>query len=142
MENNRLLKLFYASALADAAYHYGKHGIMDAVTEEKKARQAAAAEMQLKQLGIDTLETLYEKFSNVFGCASWSYNEFEDGKSSEATTTGCMLCTIAKKQGAAKPCDAFCINPFTAFAEKVGYKLEVKSTLWEGAECRFLHTGK
>lgn len=39
MENDRLLKLFYTAALADAAYYYGKHGIMEDVIKEKQAHR-------------------------------------------------------------------------------------------------------
>jgi hypothetical protein len=142
MDKERVLKLFYAASLADAAYYYGKHWIITEVIEEKRESQIRNAESQLAQLGIGNLEQLYQKFYDIFGCASWSYREDDKGDSPEATTTSCMLCAIAKKQGAAKPCEPFCINPFTAFAESLGHTLEVKSTLWDGAECRFSHEVK
>ncbi len=142
MENNRLLKLFYAAALADAAYYYDKHGITADVTDEKREHQIRSSETQLRQLGVESLEQLYKTFSEIFGCASWNYIKPDKNGISEATTTSCLLCTIAKKQGSAKPCGPFCINPFTAFAEKLGYGLEVKSTLWDGQECCFSHREK
>lgn len=142
MEKDRLLKLFYAAALADAAYYYGKFGIIEEVTEEKKKKQSLSSKTQLEQLGIEDLGQLYHRFSETFGCASWNFNEGKNGEDSNATTTSCMLCALAKKQGSARPCDAFCINPFTSFAENLGYTLEVKSTLWDGPECCFSHTVK
>ena len=141
-ENNRLLKLFYAGALVDAVNYYSKHGILEDVTREKREHQMQSAATQLKQLGVENLEQLYSKFSKIFGCAAWNYNETDKSKASEATTTSCLLCAIAKKQGTEKPCTVYCINPFTAFADTLGYELEVKSTLWESPECRFVHKSK
>ena len=128
-DTNRLLKLFYAGALVDAVYNYDSHGILEAVTEEKKSRQQVSAAMQLKQLEIEDLSQLYDTFSSIFGCAAWNFDT-QTAEKPEARTTSCLLCAIAKKQGTAKPCDAFCINPFTAFADTLGYELEVASTLW------------
>lgn len=137
-ENERLLKLFYAGALVDAVFNYERHGILEEVTEEKKLRQEKSAQIQLKQLSIESLPQLYEKFSQIFGCANWSFKD-EDGNAAEATTTTCILCALAKKQGTEKPCNLFCINPFKAFAKSLGYELNVTSTLWDGAECCFNH---
>ncbi len=136
-DTNRLLKLFYANALVDAVHHYGKHGILEEVRREKQALQQQSAAGQLKQLGISELPELYTKFSAIFGCAAWKFTE-ED--SAEATTTTCLLCALAKKLGTERPCDLFCINPFAAFAEALGYHLEAASTLWDSPECRFVHT--
>lgn len=138
-ENERLLQLFYAGALVDALYNYEKHGILEEVTEEKKARQEKSAQIQLKQLGINSLAQLYDKFSKIFGCANWSFND-ENENNFEATTTTCILCALAKKQGTEKPCNLFCINPFKAFATSLGYDLKVTSTLWDGVECCFTHS--
>ncbi len=137
-ENERLLKLFYAGALVDAVLNYERHGILEEVTEEKKLRQEKSAEIQLKQLSIESLPQLYEKFSQIFGCANWSFKD-EDENTSEATTTTCLLCALAKKQGTEKPCNLFCINPFKSFVKSLGYELNVTSTLWDGAECCFTH---
>jgi hypothetical protein len=138
MDNEKkTLQLFYAAALADAAYHYGKKGIFDEVTAEKKELQERAASTQLMQLGVKTVPALYTVFSDLFGCAGWSVEETSDGW--EAVTPSCLLCALAKKQGAPQPCGPFCINPFTAFAEALGHRLEVTETLWDGNRCRFYH---
>lgn len=55
------LQLFYASALADSAYHYGRHGVMEEVTEEKRKAQQLAATTQLARLGITSLEEAYRR---------------------------------------------------------------------------------
>jgi len=136
-DTSRLLKLFYANALVDAVHHYGTHGILEEVRREKQALQQQSAAMQLKQLGIGELSELYTKFSAIFGCAAWNFTEAD---SAEATTTTCLLCALAKKQGTERPCELFCINPFAAFAKALGFHLEAAATLWEGPECRFVHT--
>ena len=132
------LQLFYAGALADAASHYGKNGIMEKVTAEKKELQKHTAAAQLKQLGISDLETVYGELQEIFGCADWKIRE-ENPEAGTlcAETSNCMLCAIAKKLGAPKPCYPFCINPFAAYAEVFGYELNVESTLWDGNSCVF-----
>lgn len=138
MDNGKkTLQLFYAAALADAAYHYGKNGILDDVTAEKKELQERAASSQLMQLGIKTVPELYTVFSHLFGCVGWTVEETHGGW--EASTASCLLCALAKKQGAPQPCKPFCINPFSAFAEALGHRLEVAETLWEGNQCLFLN---
>jgi hypothetical protein len=140
IDEMKTLQLFYAGALSDAAYHYGRHGVLEAVTLEKKKRQDEAAPGQLRQLGIQDLPGLYSRFAEIFGCADWRLET--EGDCVRAETTVCMLCGIAKKQGSAKPCDPFCINPFSAYARAFGYELHVQETLWEGKRCLFVNRRK
>ena len=133
----KTLQLFYAGALSDAAYHYGKNGIMETVTREKKKHQEEAAPSQLRQLGIEDLPGLYSRFARIFGCADWRLSVEAD--CIRAETPVCMLCAIAKKQGSPRPCHPFCINPFSSYAEVFGYELDVQETLWEGTRCLFVN---
>ena len=138
MQNDiKTLQLFYAGALADSVKHYHDAGILEVVTEKKAKLQAMTAAPQLKQLGINNPEELFNYFSRVFGCIQWEF----DNSASSPTATGkhCLLCSIAKKMNTAMPCDVYCINPFRAFlnAMNPSHKLEVKETLWEGEKCVF-----
>lgn len=135
-DSERKLRLFYAGALSDAAFYYGKYGIVDKVIKDKKRLQSLTAANQLKQLGIDSIESLYTVFTQIFGCAQWILKEKND-EGVTATTESCLLCSIAEKQGSPKPCDLFCINPFSIFAESLGYDLKVEQTLWDGDRCTF-----
>jgi len=139
-ETLRTLQLFYAGALSDAAFHYGRNGIMETVTAEKKKLQEEAAPGQLRHLGITDLKSAYTVLGGIFGCANWNLAS-EEG-CVKAETSGCMLCAIAKKQGSPKPCYPFCINPFSSYARVFGYELQVEETLWEGKKCIFVNTRK
>ncbi len=132
----KTLQLFYSAALSDAAFHYGEHRIFDDVTEKKRISQNYMAETQLRNLNISSLEELYQRFSEIFGCAEW--NTDTEGDSVAAESASCMLCGIARKQGAPQPCRPFCINPFTSYAQALGYSLDVKETLWDGERCLFV----
>lgn len=131
----KTLQLFYAGVLADSVHHYGKRDILDEVTAEKANDQAAAASSQLKYLGIEDVKTLFEKFSRIFGCAAWQIKE--KAEDFEAVSSSCLLCAVAKKRTTEKPCALYCINPFREYSRVLGFNMSVKSTLWEGAECRF-----
>ncbi|MCB2173484.1 hypothetical protein KQH65_12160 [archaeon] len=133
----KTLQLFYAAALADATYHYGRHRVLDTVTNEKKAAQDLAAPSHLRALGVTDLPGIYRRFSELFGCAAW--NVEESGETVTAEAGSCMLCALAKKQGAPQPCRPFCINPFAAFAKELDYELDVEETLWDGRRCRFVN---
>ncbi|MBI9107906.1 MAG: hypothetical protein JEZ04_14250 [Spirochaetales bacterium] len=78
--------------------------------------------------------------AELFGCANWTVSETEDEVTAVSDT--CTLCAIAKKQGAPQPCRPFCINPFAAFSEELGYGLEVQKTLWESERCIFISKRK
>jgi len=136
-DETKILQLFYAAALSDAAYHYGRHRVFDKVTQEKKEQQVFSAKRQLSQLGIEGLTDVYKRFSQIFGCALWSIEE-KNGVIT-ASSNSCLLCALARKQGSPQPCRPFCINPFTAYAAEFGYELDVQETLWDGERCLFVH---
>jgi len=132
------LQLFYAGLMVDAAANFERFGVLEAVREKKAREQALAAPAQLAQLGIRTPRELFERFAEIFGCASWVVEE-KTGGGVLAETRGCLACAIAKKRGEGRPCDLYCINPFRGLASALQppRRLEVEETLWDGKICRF-----
>ena len=132
------LQLFYAGLMVDAAANFEQFGVLDRVAEKKAREQALAAPAQLAQLGIRAPAQLFERFSQIFGCARWEVREEADGAVSAETNT-CLACAVARKRGAGRPCRLYCINPFTGLAGALNpaRSLEVLETLWEGKRCRF-----
>lgn len=137
-KEHKILQLFYAGVLADSVRNYENAGILESVTEGKLLQQQRAAALQLKQLEIDSVESLFNNFSRIFGCIDWKVDSQEEEY--RATGEKCLLCIIAKSMGTAQPCSIYCINPFKSFASVIGqgYKLSVKETLWNGSKCEFL----
>lgn len=132
------LQLFYAALMVDSAAVFEKLDATERVAEWKAAGQAAAASGQLARLGITTPASLFTRFMEVFGCARWAIEE-EDGGTTIATARSCLACGIAKRRGAGKPCELYCINPFRALlaAMTPAARLEVDETLWDGTRCLF-----
>jgi len=137
-KEHKILQLFYAGVLADSVRNYENAGILESVTEDKLLHQQKAASLQLKQLEIDSVESLFTNFSRIFGCIDWKVDSHEEEY--RATGEKCLLCIIAKSMGTAQPCSIYCINPFKSFASVIGpgYKLSVNETLWNGSKCEFL----
>lgn len=132
----KTLQLYYSAALLDSLKQYEKNNILEKVTSEKKEIQKLSAKAQLNHLQIDDIEKLYSDFAKIFGCANWELMH-KDKETVTFKTSTCLLCALAKKQQAPKPCDMFCINPFKALAKELGYNLEIKETLWEQNKCVF-----
>lgn len=136
-EEFKLLQLFYAGVLADSVNHFEKAGILEKVTETKFNQQQFAASAQLKQLGINSAEELFDRFSKIFGCIQWKVRA--DKERFIAMGESCLLCSISKKIGTAQPCYIYCINPFKSFAKALepSLNLRVNETLWDGPKCEF-----
>jgi hypothetical protein len=138
-ETTRLktLQLFYAGLVVDAARQYAKQGVLERVTEDKKAEQAAAAPAQLARLGIGTPEGLFATFTEIFGCADWKVER--EGELVRARASNCLACALAKRLGAPSPCAISCVNPFQGLAAALPdpRELRVAETLWEGKACVF-----
>jgi hypothetical protein len=134
----RTLQLFYAALMVDSAINFERLGATEKVAGWKAPEQAAAAVAQLAQLGVSDAASLFGRFSELFGCARWEMARDVTG-TVEATTTTCLACAIAKRRGAGRPCDLYCINPFRGLAAALSpaHGLEVEETLWEGRRCRF-----
>jgi hypothetical protein len=133
----RILQITYAAQLADSVKRYGQAGILEAVTEEKRAERRAAGAAQAAQLGITAPEQAFTASAELFGCADWTVSEARDG-SLDASATRCLLCAMAKKNGAPSPCRIFCLDPIEAMVVGVqpDARLEVLETLFDGDRCR------
>jgi hypothetical protein len=132
----KMLQLFYAGVLADSIKNYNQAGILESVETHKAAEQKLMAGGQLAQLNINSPGEMFSVFSEIFGCIRWQISS-EDNKII-ATGNNCLLCSIAKKMNIPQPCKMYCINPFSAMSEKMGYALKPESTLWESDSCRFV----
>jgi hypothetical protein len=137
----RLLQITYAAQLADAVRQYGQAGILDKVTEEKRAERRQTAAAQAAQLGITTPEAAFTTSAELFGCADWTVTATGDG-ALEASATRCLLCAMVKKAGAPSPCHIFCLDPIEAMVLGLqsDARLEVLVTLHDGDRCRVLVT--
>jgi hypothetical protein len=138
LDEVKTLQLFYAGLMVDAAANFEHFGVIDQVTEKKAREQSLAAPAQLAQLGIRTPRQLFERFASIFGCARWEVREEADG-TVDASTRTCLACAVARKRGAGKPCQLYCINPFAGLARALSPArvLQVQETLWDGECCRF-----
>jgi hypothetical protein len=137
-ETLKTVQLFYAGLMVDAAANFEHFGLTEKVAAKKAREQAFAAPGQLAQLGVATPAELFRRFGAIFGCARWEITEEADGTVT-AETASCLACAIAKKRGAGKPCDLYCVNPFRGLAGAMqpARALEVTETLWDGERCRF-----
>jgi hypothetical protein len=137
-KSRKTLQLFYAGLMVDAASNFEHFGVVEHVTAKKAREQVLAAPGQLTQLGISSPKDLFEKFSEIFGCARWELHETADG-TLIAETKSCLACAIAKKRASGRPCELYCINPFHALANALSPSktMFVDETLWDGDRCRF-----
>jgi hypothetical protein len=133
----RLLQITYAAQLADSVRRYGEAGILERVTDEKRAERRAAAPAQVAQLGVTKPEAALTTSAELFGCADWTAVETGDG-GFDATATRCLLCALVKKAGGPSPCRLFCLDPIEAVVQALQpeARLEVLETLYEGERCR------
>lgn len=138
MELERKLKVLqgmYAGALADSVLRLGREGILDRVTEQKRAEQMINGKLRAAQMGITRPQEVFETLSDIFGCANWKIIETDSGFVAEAT--GCMLCAIAKRMGAPSPCKINCLDPMEGMVKGINSNIifNVVETLWEGSRC-------
>lgn len=131
----KILENAYIGALVDSVYNYGKNGVLDEITKDKKKMQMLIGKKQAEQFGITNPEDVFKTLSQVFNCTPWEIEE--DDKGFEAKATSCKLCAFAKKMGAESPCDIYCLNPMEGMIKGVNTDLEyeVLETLWNGNKC-------
>jgi len=134
----RLLQITYAAQLADAIRQYGRVGILQKVTDEKRAERRATGAAQAAQLGITEPQAAFTTSAELFGCADWTVNGAEGDGSFEAGATRCLLCVMVKKAGGPSPCRLFCLDPIEAMVKGLSpdARFEVMDTLYEGECCR------
>ncbi len=123
----------------------GEAGILERVTEQKRAERAAAGPAagatQAAQMGITSAEAAFTTPAELFGCADWTVAAADgpdaDG-SFEAHATRCMLCALAKKLDAPSPCHIFCLDPIESIVSTLrpDATFEVQETLYAGEGCR------
>jgi hypothetical protein len=135
-----LLRNIYAASIAETANTYDRLMVLDIIVEKRKGRHAQTAPFLNQQLGIETVQEVFVKLSEVFGCADWSVAEVDDGYIAMAAS--CKLCALSKKMGGANPCNGWCLDPMFAMitaATKIDAgSIVVESTLMTGDCCKVL----
>lgn len=135
-----LLQNTYAASIAETVNNYERLGVLPAIVEKRKERQAQTAPFLNQQLGIEAVEDIFYKLSEVYGCANWSVEKTNNGYI--ATAAACKLCALSKKMGGANPCNGWCLDPMFAMIVATGKvntdSIIVESTLMTGDCCKVL----
>ena len=139
MENEKklqILQLTYAGVLADAVLQMGREGVLEQVTQKKKKEQLLRGKMNAEQFGITQLEDVFLRLYEIFNCASWEIISEPGGFYAEAKA--CVLCGFAKKIGAQKPCNLYCLDPMEGMVKGLNHSSNfiVQETLWDGQKCK------
>ncbi|MGI5853820.1 MAG: hypothetical protein ACOX8I_05805 [Bacillota bacterium] len=130
----------YAASIAETVNTYEKLKVLEHVVAKKKERQPQTAPYMNQQLGIESVEDVFLRLSDTFGCANWVVEKAVDGY--VATATACKLCALSKRMGGANPCHGWCLDPMMAMISaatnhKVGAdQITVQSTLMDGDCCK------
>jgi hypothetical protein len=135
-EKLQILQLTYAGVLADAVLQMGREGVLEKVTQQKKKEQMLRGKMNVEQFGITQPEEVFLILSEIFNCASWDIISEPDGFSAEAKA--CKLCAFAKKIGAQRPCNLYCLDPMEGMVKGLddNSNFTVRETLWDGQKCK------
>ena len=139
MENEKkiqILQLTYAGVLADAVLQMGREGVLEKVTQQKKKEQMLTGKMKAEQFGITQPEEVFLRLSEIFNCAKWEIISEPGGFSAEAKA--CTLCGLAKKIGAQRPCNLYCLDPMEGMVKGLNDNLSFieRETLWDGKKCK------
>lgn len=92
-----LLQNTYAASIAETVNTYEKYGVLDSIVAKRKEKQALSAPYMNRQLAIRSIEDVFSRLSEIYGCAKWSVTKAEDGFA--ATASACKLCAMSKKDG-------------------------------------------
>ncbi len=135
-----MLQNTYAVSVAETVNTYDKLKVLEKVVESRKERQMQAAPYLNQQMGINSVEDVFNQLSEVYGCANWSVEKTADGFI--ATATSCKLCALSRKMGGANPCHGWCLDPMIAMIAAAG-KIDarcvtVESTLMTADSCKIL----
>lgn len=135
-----LLQNTYAASVAETVNTYSRLKVLDTIVERRKERQTQTAPNLNQQLGIETVEDVFNKLSEIFGCANWLVEKTDNGYT--ATAVSCKLCALTKKMGGANPCYGWCLDPMFAMITATGRidagSIAVESTLMAGDCCKVL----
>ena len=142
MEKVRVLQAIYAGALADSVLRLGSEGVLEKVTQQKRAEQLLGGKARAAQLGFEDAEEVFTKLSDLMGCANWTVSENKNGEGFTATASRCMLCAMAKKMKTQSPCRIYCLDPMEGMVKGLeeNTSFDVQSTLYEGPQCRVIVT--
>lgn len=94
-----ILQNTYAASVAEAANTYDKLNVLEAIVQKRKERQVQTAPTLNQQLGVESVEDVFYKLEEIYGCANWFVEKTEGGYI--ATATSCKLCALSKKMGGA-----------------------------------------
>lgn len=133
-----LLQYTYAASIAETVNTYDKLKVLETIVERRKERQTRTAPYLNQQLGITSVEDVFGKLSEIYGCANWSVEKTAEGYI--ATATACKLYALSKKMGGADPCHGWCLDPMIAMLsaamEIEAERITVESTLMTGDCCK------
>jgi len=134
----KTLQMLYAAVLADSAFRYGSEGILDRVTEQKRAEQLKGGAEAAARLGVKEPKQAFGNVQDLCGCANWECTDTKDGF--EAVANNCMLCAISKKMGNFSPCKIHCLSPIEAMIKGTSpnANFSVTGTLWDSGECKVI----
>lgn len=131
----KLLQMIYAGVLADSVLRYGKAGILESVTAQKRQEQMLTGKIRATQFGIQTADQVFTALSDLFACADWKITRTDNGFT--ATAQNCMLCGICKKLGTESPCRIYCLDAMEGMIKGIDPNAEfnVSETLYTGEKC-------
>lgn len=135
-----ILQNTYAASVAETVNTYDRLKALEAIVQRRKERQAQTAPYMNQQLGIENVEDVFLRLSEIYGCANWKVDKI--GANYVATATSCKLCAFSKKMGGANPCNGWCLDPMIAMlsaAIKIDSdRITVESTLMKDDSCKVL----
>ena len=133
-----VLQNTYAASIAETVSTYDKLGVLENIVDKRRDRQSKTASYINQQLVIESIEDIFSRLSEVYGCANWEVEKKEDGY--VASTTSCKLCALSKRMGGANPCYGWCLDPMIAMLSDVSgidrTNINIESTLMKGDCCR------
>lgn len=134
---NEVLRQVLFTTMIESLINYEKHGILEAVEQEKCERDLAEGEAKVNQYGIESAEQFLQFSCDTFKCADWEFEYDENGFN--AVSKSCVVCGMAKQAGAPSPCELTCISPNRGVVKGIDRNSEliVKETLWDGKKCLF-----
>jgi hypothetical protein len=135
-----ILQTTYAASVAETVNIYDKLQVLEKVVEDRKAMQAQKAPYLNQQLGIESVEDVFAKLSEIYNCANWTVKK--TGTRYAATATACKLCSFSKKMGGANACRGWCLDPMiamlTALCNGQIERISVESTLHHDDCCKII----
>jgi hypothetical protein len=82
MEIEKLLTMLqntYAASVAETVNAYEKLKVFETIVERPRERQLQTAPYLNQQLDIQSIEDIFYKLSEIYGCANWTVKKNEDG---------------------------------------------------------------